>query len=451
MDVLTLSATPIPRTLYMALTGARDMSVIQTPPADRLPVDTHICPFDERLIRQVIQREFARGGQVFFLHNRVQSIDAVAERLHRLLNEGDSRPVTGGRQPVTTGTGSQSPNAEHRTLNTEHQSRVRIDVGHGQMSERELEGVMHRFVAGAIDVLVCTSIIESGLDIPNANTIIIDRADRFGLADLYQLRGRVGRYNRQAYCYILLPRHLQLVATARKRISAIKQYSSLGSGYKIAMRDLEIRGAGNLLGAEQSGHITVIGFELYCQLLKESIGQLRGEPVKRLPPVALKLDFLTDAPPPADDLGPPSAPAAPVLSREHLARIPESYIPDSRLRVEAYRKVAQAIEISDLAVLRAELRDRYGRLPRGAELLLRCAEVRILAAAAQVDSVETRADKLMLSQRGELFQVHGKFPRLARSKPEGKLTEIKTLLQSLSGGSGDRQVRATSGPILPDC
>jgi len=373
VDVLTLSATPIPRTLYMALTGARDMSVIQTPPVDRLPVETHIAPFDERLIRQVVQRELARGGQVFYLHNRVQSIEAVAARLRKLFDES-----------------------------------VRIAVGHGQMHERELEAVMHRFVSGKIDVLVCTTIIESGLDIPNANTIIIDRADRFGLADLYQLRGRVGRHNRQAYAYILLPRHMQLVQTARKRISAIKQYSSLGSGYKIAMRDLEIRGAGNLLGAEQSGHITAIGFELYCQLLKESIARMKGEKSKRPPRVTVRLDFLTDN-----------------------VRIPESYIPDSRLRIEAYRKIAQVADLADVKALRAELRDRFGKLPRAIELLLGSAELKIVAATVNVNIIETRDDKIMLTSRSQLYQVAGKFPRLTRPRPAGKLKEIRKLLELL--------------------
>ena len=375
VDVLTLSATPIPRTLYMALTGARDMSVIQTPPVNRLPVETHIAPFDECLIRQVIERELARGGQVFYLHNRVHSIHAVADRLRELLG------------------------------NT-----ARIDVGHGQMPEHELENVMHRFVAGRIDVLVCTTIIESGLDIPNANTIIIDRADRFGLADLYQLRGRVGRHHRQAYCYILLPRHLQLIATARKRISAIKQYSSLGSGYKIAMRDLEIRGAGNLLGAEQSGHITSIGFELYCQLLRESVARRKGEKIQRPPPVTLRLDFLGQE-----------------------AQIPTAYIPESRLRIEAYRRVAQAADPVELAALRAEWRDRYGRLPRPVRLLLAVAELKFAAAAAGVETVETRAGKIICSARGQFYQPDGKFPRLTTTHTEGKLTELRTLLHSLAG------------------
>jgi transcription-repair coupling factor (superfamily II helicase) len=381
VDVLTMSATPIPRTLYMALTGARDMSVIQTPPANRLPVETHIVPFDERLIRQVIQRELARGGQVFFLHNRVQSIEAVATRLKNLFG-GDSK--------------------------------VRIEIGHGQMAERDLERVMHRFVAGKIDVLVCTTIIESGLDIPNANTIIIDRADRFGLADLYQLRGRVGRCNRQAYAYILLPRHLQLIATARKRISAIKQYNSLGSGYKIAMRDLEIRGAGNLLGSEQSGHITTIGFELYCQLLQESVARMKGGKIKRPPQVTLRLDFLTGE------------------NGENLARIPESYIADAKLRIEIYRRIAQAAETGEIVALRDELRDRFGKLPRAVALLLGSAEARILAAAAKVDTLETKDDKVMPGWRGEFYQVDGKFPRLTNPRLEGKLTELKKLLESMA-------------------
>src|SRR5262249_25907773 len=217
VDVLTLSATPIPRTLYLALSGARDMSTIETPPQDRLPVETIVTPYDERTIRDAIQRELNREGQVFYLHNRVFDIDGVAQRLRGLV------------------------------------AHARIVVGHGQMSSDELEEVMTKFVNGEADVLLSTTIIESGLDIPNANTIIIDRADRFGLSDLYQLRGRVGRYKHQAYAYLLIPRHAGLLSDARKRISAIKQYSTLGSGFKIAMRDLEIRGAGNLLGAQQSG------------------------------------------------------------------------------------------------------------------------------------------------------------------------------------------------------
>ena len=255
VDVLTLSATPIPRTLYLALTGARDMSSIQTPPHDRLPVETIVTQYDERAIRDAILRELSRGGQVFFLHNRVMTIHTMEQKLRALVPQ------------------------------------ARIVVGHGQMHADDLEEVMTKFVNGEADILLSTTIIESGLDIPNANTIIIDRADRFGLSDLYQLRGRVGRYKHQAYAYLLLPRHARLLTDVRKRISAIKQYSTLGSGFKIAMRDLEIRGAGNLLGSEQSGHITAVGFELYCQLLKQSVASLKGEKVKPRVEVQVRLEF----------------------------------------------------------------------------------------------------------------------------------------------------------------
>ena len=260
VDVLTLSATPIPRTLYLALTGARDLSTLETPPQDRLPVETVVAQYDERVIRDAIQRELNRGGQVFFLHNRVGTIETVAQKIRGLVPD------------------------------------ARVIVGHGQMDADDLEEVMTTFVNGEADVLLSTTIIESGLDIPNANTIIIDRADRFGLSDLYQLRGRVGRYKHQAFAYLLLPRHAGLLADARKRITALKQYSTLGSGFKIAMRDLEIRGAGNLLGAEQSGQITAVGFELYCQLLKQSIAALKGEKVQPRLEVQTRLDFLALSP-----------------------------------------------------------------------------------------------------------------------------------------------------------
>src|SRR5881409_3255650 len=307
VDVLTLSATPIPRTLYLALTGARDMSTIQTPPHDRLPVETIVTQYDERIIREAIRRELNRGGQVFFLHNRVMTIETMAQKLRTLL-----------------------PNA-------------RILVGHGQMHSDDLEEVMTQFVNGEADILLSTTIIESGLDIPNANTIIIDRADRFGLSDLYQLRGRVGRYKHQAYAYLLLPRHAGLLSDARKRISAIKQYSTLGSGFKIAMRDLEIRGAGNLLGAAQSGHITAVGFELYCQLLKQSVSALKGDKVKPRVEVQVRFDFLA-ARPEADQsvLNGQSSVARAVDERppttdQARAWIPFKYISDPRQRIDIYR------------------------------------------------------------------------------------------------------------------
>src|SRR5438094_10185449 len=256
VDVLTLSATPIPRTLYLSLVGVKDMSTIETPPLNRLPVETVVSAYDERIIRTAIDREVERQGQIFFLHNRVQTIVRARDRIIDLCPE------------------------------------ARIEVGHGQMDSDELEAVMARFVSGNVDVLVCTTIIESGLDIPNANTIIIDRAERFGLADLYQVRGRAGGAEHKAYAYLLLPREMMAIGAARKRISAIKQYSSLGAGFKIAMRDLEIRGAGNILGTAQSGHAVAIGFDLYCQLLKQAIAKLKGEKVRARIEVALRLDFV---------------------------------------------------------------------------------------------------------------------------------------------------------------
>ena len=395
VDVLTLSATPIPRTLYLALTGARDMSTIQTPPQDRLPVETIVTQFDERVIRDAIQRELNRGGQVFFLHNRVMTIQTMADRLTRLL-----------------------PHA-------------RIVVGHGQMGADELEEVMTEFVNGEADVLLSTTIIESGLDIPNANTIIIDRADRFGLSDLYQLRGRVGRYKHQAYAYLLLPRHVSLLTDVRKRISAIRQYSTLGSGFKIAMRDLEIRGAGNLLGAEQSGHITAVGFELYCQLLKQSVSALKGEKVKPRVEVSVRLDFLNESAVSSQQLA-ASGNERPATDFGLLtANLPHNYISEPQHRIEIYRKLAQANEKSALADLQRELRDRFGPLPPAAELLLLVAELKILAGEKAVTAIEVKDDKLMLTRHGDFLTLGGKFPRLTKKGGQARLKEIKKLLLAI--------------------
>ena len=372
VDVLTLSATPIPRTLYLALTGARDMSTIQTPPHDRLPVETIATPYDERTIRDAIQREMNRGGQTFFLHNRVTTIETMRAKLQSLV-----------------------PNA-------------RIVVGHGQMNADDLEEVMTKFVNGDADVLLSTTIIESGLDIPNANTIIIDRADRFGLSELYQLRGRVGRYKHQAFAYLLLPRHARLLTDVRKRISAMKQYASLGSGFKIAMRDLEIRGAGNLLGAEQSGHITAVGFELYCQLLKQSVGALKGEKVKPRVAVRVALDFLGDA-----------------------STLPENYVTEPHHRIEIYRKLAQATDKPALENLAKELRDRFGALPPAAELLLQIGELKILASEKGVTVIEVEEDKLKITRQNNFITLGGKFPRLTKKDAKGRLKEIKRLLLAI--------------------
>lgn len=431
VDVLTLSATPIPRTLYLALTGARDLSTLETPPQDRLPVETVVGNYDERVIRDAIQRELNRGGQVYYLHNRVATIDTVAAKLSALVPE------------------------------------ARLVVGHGQMDADDLEKVMTRFVNGEADVLVCTTIIESGLDIPNANTILIDRADRFGLSELYQLRGRVGRYKHQAYCHLMLPRHAQLVAEARKRMSAIKQYSALGSGFKIAMRDLEIRGAGNILGPQQSGHITAVGFDLYCQLLKQSIASLKGEPVARRIEVRIRLDFLAMNP------GEEGGPAAPVrrareprlpeveVPREgiatwyedgpsRIARVEEerppvpkapAYLPGDYLRepdqrLEVYRKLAQASSAADLETLGLELRDRFGPPPPPVELLMGVHSLRILAASRHVTSVEVEDGKVKLVRNRELITVGGQFPRLAKREARARMSELRRLLESLSTPPG---------------
>jgi transcription-repair coupling factor (superfamily II helicase) len=372
VDVLTLSATPIPRTLYLALTGARDMSSIQTPPHDRLPVETIVTQYDERVIRDAINRELNRGGQVFFLHNRVMTIHTMEQKLRTLV------------------------------------PKARMVVGHGQMRADDLEEVMTQFVNGEADVLLSTTIIESGLDIPNANTIIIDRADRFGLSDLYQLRGRVGRYKHQAYAYLLLPRHARLLTDVRKRISAIKQYSTLGSGFKIAMRDLEIRGAGNLLGSEQSGHITAVGFELYCQLLKQSVASLKGEKVKPRVEVQVRLDFLGET-----------------------AILPESYATEPQHRIEIYRRLAQATDKTALETLQKELRDRFGPLPPAVELLLLATELKILASDRGVSVMEVKEDKLMLTRQGDFITLGGKFPRLTKKDVKARLKEIKKLLLAL--------------------
>ena len=391
VDVLTLSATPIPRTLYLALTGARDMSTIQTPPHDRLPVETIATPYDERTIRDAIQRELNRGGQVFFLHNRVTTIDTMRAKLKSLV------------------------------------PRARIVVGHGQMHADDLEEVMTKFVNGEADVLLSTTIIESGLDIPNANTIIIDRADRFGLSELYQLRGRVGRYKHQAYAYLLLPRHARLLTDVRKRISAMKQYASLGSGFKIAMRDLEIRGAGNLLGAEQSGHITAVGFELYCQLLKQSVGALKGEKVKPRVEVRVALDFLE-----MNQSAMLWAMArATASSPTPHAALPENYVTEPHHRIEIYRKLAQATDKSALEVLQKELRDRFGPLPPAVELLLAVGELKILASEKAVTSIEVEEDKLKLTRQGDYIQLGGKFPRLTKKEAKARLKEIKRLLLAI--------------------
>lgn len=380
VDVLTLSATPIPRTLYLSLVGVKDMSTIETPPLNRLPVETIVAGYDERIIRDAIKRELERQGQIYFLHNRVQSIERVREKIVDLVPE------------------------------------ARVEIGHGQMDAEELEEVMARFVAGKIDVLVCTTIIESGLDIPNANTIVIDRADRFGLADLYQLRGRVGRAEHKAYAYLMLPREIMSVGAARKRINAIKQYSSLGAGFRIAMRDLEIRGAGSILGTAQSGHIVAIGFDLYCQLLKQAVAQLKGRKFQPRLEVDLKIDFVATNEAEFAQLGPD----------QHLpAFVPTNYISDTGLRIKAYREIAEISTREQFDRIRKEWKDRFGKFPAAVENLFLLAEVKLAAARTGVTRVEVKERKLMLTRRGELLLVNGKFPRLVATPPHlGEVLEL---------------------------
>jgi len=343
VDVLTLTATPIPRTLYMSLTGVRDMSTIDTPPEERLPVKTHVGEYDETLIRKAILRELDRGGQVYFVHNRVQSIHIIARRLERIVPEAT------------------------------------LAIGHGQMPEAKLEQVMLDFAAGKIDVLVCTSIIESGLDIPNVNTLIVNRANQFGLADLYQLRGRVGRSARRAYAYFLYDHPHRLTDTARKRLQTILEASELGAGFGIAMRDLEIRGAGDLLGTRQHGHIAAVGFDLYCRLLAQAVQELKAEPEGEIPSTPLV------------PLGPSVSIDLPLP-----AFIPEDYVPDSSLRLRLYRRMAGLATMDEIEGMQRELTDRFGSLPGSVANLLYQLRLKVLALRASVEGISTEKGQIVI-------------------------------------------------------
>ncbi len=385
VDVLTLSATPIPRTLYLSLMGARDMSILETPPQNRIPTETIICGYDERIIRDAIRQELARQGQVFFLHNRVASIEGMRQKLKKLV------------------------------------PKARIVVGHGQMDEQELEAVMQQFIDGKADILLSTTIIESGLDIPNANTIIIDRADRFGLADLYQLRGRVGRAQQKAYAYLMIPRDL-MSGEARKRVNAIRQYSSLGAGFKVAMRDLEIRGAGNILGTQQSGHIIAVGFDLYCQLLRQAVAKLKGEKVRPRMEVTVRLDFVATNE--ADFLRSDPLEITPAF-------LPTGYISESQTRIAAYRAVAGITTRAQLKKLEADWRDRFGRLPEAVENLLLLTRIKLVATDHKVTRLEVRDRKLMITRGGDYIMIGGKFPRLTSRLPAERVHETLSLLSRL--------------------
>ncbi|MGI9472781.1 MAG: transcription-repair coupling factor [Rubripirellula sp.] len=334
VDVMTLSATPIPRTLHMALVGVRDISNLETPPAERRAVETNVVRWDENLIRRAIIRELNRGGQLFFVHNRIGDMHAVAERLKQIVPE------------------------------------VRVQIGHGQMGEGELEQVMVDFIEHRFDLLLATTIVESGLDIPNANTIFIDDADRYGLSDLHQLRGRVGRYKHQAHCYLMIAQHKHLSPEATKRLRAIEEFSQMGAGFAISMRDLEIRGAGNLLGSQQSGHIAAIGYEMYCQLLEDAVRQVQN--------LAPKLSADVDIDLPVE------------------AYLPEDYVPDLRHKIDLYRRMAKINDASHIDEVREELRDRFGPLPAATGRMLELAELRMDAAAWQISAITSDARFIVL-------------------------------------------------------
>ncbi|MBI1347293.1 transcription-repair coupling factor [bacterium] len=351
VDVLTLSATPIPRTLHLSLLGVRDISNLETPPHDRMAIETRVCRFDRELIRHAIVREMNRGGQIYFVHNRVYNIQSMADKILSIVPE------------------------------------AKIDIVHGQMQDHEMEGAMLRFVRGETDILVATTIIESGLDIPNANTIFIHQADQYGLSDLHQLRGRVGRYKHRAYCYLLLEEGKTLTTTAARRLKAIEEYSELGAGFKIAMRDLEIRGAGNILGTEQSGHIAAVGYELYCHLLENAVRVLKREPLKQHRHVAVDLPV--------------------------SAYLPEEYVPAGRQKIEMYRKISMVQTLEQLGQLRDEFRDRYGPVPKPVERLLQIRELQLLAITWQIDEIRLEEGNVVFG-----YRIPRKIQKLAKLFPK---------------------------------
>ena len=339
VDILTMTATPIPRTLHMSLVGVRDISNLETPPEDRVSIETRVTRFQNDLIRHAVLRELNRGGQIYFVHNRVQDIEVVAKKLRNIVPEAS------------------------------------LQIGHGQMPEEQLERVMVDFVAHRFDMLVATTIVESGLDIPNANTIFIDEANRYGLADLHQLRGRVGRYKHRAYCYLLVDAHQHLTPNAAKRLRAIEEYSEMGAGFALSMRDLEIRGAGNFLGVQQSGHIATVGYEFYCQLLENAVRTL-----KQLPP-RVSIDVDIDLP--------------------GEVFIPDEYVPDMRLKIDLYRRLRRVSRYDELEELRSEFEDRFGKFPRSVERLLDLTELRLDAATWQISAIYTEDERLVFVFRNE--------------------------------------------------
>jgi len=381
VDVLTMTATPIPRTLNMSLAGIRDMSVIETPPRDRLSIQTQVIKFDADAIARAIRTEFERDGQVFLVHNRVESIHSIAGLVTRLVPE------------------------------------AKVCVGHGQMGEEELERVMVDFVAQKYNVLVATTIVENGLDIPNANTIIINRADRYGLAQLYQLRGRVGRSDRRAYAYLLIPPEQTLSPVARRRLAAIREFSDLGSGFRIAALDLEIRGAGNLLGGEQSGHIEAVGFDMYMTLLEGTIRELKGEDLEddRRATVNLKIDLHVD----------------------------QDYIPDMNQRLSAYRRMASARTLDEVDRLLAELQDRYGPMSASVLNLAQHARVRVVADRIGIESLERDGFAVVLKFRQDARIDPGMLLKLVSSRPDLTLTPPAVLRLALNAHQAEPGHRAS--------
>ena len=375
VDCLTMTATPIPRTLHMSLSGIRDLSVIETPPKDRMAIQTYITRLHAKILTEAIRYELGRGGQVYFVHNRVSSISSVASFLQKLVPE------------------------------------ARIAIGHGQMKETDLEETMLRFVRGDFDVLVSTTIIENGLDIPRVNTLIVNRADRFGLSQLYQLRGRVGRSNRRAYAYFLVPDEGALTPVARRRLAAIREFSDLGAGFRIAALDLELRGAGNLLGGEQHGHIDAVGFDLYCKLLEETVRELAGEEHR---------------------------PARATLNLKVDLRIPESFVPDTNQRISIYKRVSAVSDETAVEELAGEMRDRYGALPEAVETLFEYARLRLFAERLGVLAVEREGELLAFRFDATSPVEPKRLVELAESLPGAKMTPAGVLkLPRAAGSAGD--------------
>jgi len=397
VDVLTMSATPIPRTLHMSLVGLRDMSVIETPPKDRMAIQTVVASWDDKLIQSAMEQELERGGQIYFVHNRVESIWEIAAKLQELV------------------------------------PKAKIIVGHGQMSEGELEKVMLQFMHHEADVLVATTIIENGLDIPLCNTILINRADRLGLSELYQLRGRVGRSNRRAYAYLLIPREVELTPIARRRLAALKEFSDLGAGFKIAALDLELRGAGNLLGGEQSGHIEAVGFELYTQMLERAVREMKGEAAPDEAETQLNLGL--------------------------NIRIPGEYIPEENQRLQMYKRVARVETESQLSDVAAELEDRYGPPPQAVRNLLDYASLKLLCMRVGVNAIDRKRDavtfkfrqnaavdpehlaRFVSSQRGAQFTPDGMLKFASKAAlADDVLRSLRTVLEQLSAEQASSEV-----------